>query len=64
MESPGRVLQEKRSKIFGKTYRKTRVQELFSKKVSGCRPATLFKKRLMQKFFSVALLKLFRTAFL
>ena len=52
-ESPGRVLQERRSKIFGKTYWKTRVQRPFSKEVSGCRPATLFEKRLMQRFFSV-----------
>ena len=52
-ESPGRVLQERCSKIFGKTYWKTRVQRPFSKEVSGCRPATLFKKRLMQRFFSV-----------
>ena len=52
-ESPGRVLQERCSKIFGKTYWKTRVQRPFSKEVSGCRPATLFEKRLMQRFFSV-----------
>ena len=52
-ESPRRVLQERRSKIFGKTYWKTRVQRPFSKEVSGCRPTTLFEKRLMQRFFSV-----------
>ena len=52
-ESPGRVLHERRSKIFGKTYWKTRAQRPFSKEVSGCRPATLFEKRLMQRFFSV-----------
>ena len=52
-ESPGRVLQERRSKIFGKTYWKTRVQRPFSKEVSGCRPANLFEKRLMQRFFSM-----------
>ena len=50
-ESPGRVLQEKCSKIFGKTYWKIRVQRPFSKNVSGCRPATLFEERLMQRFF-------------
>ena len=44
---------EKCSKIFGKTYWKTRVQMPFSKNVSGCRPATLFEKKLMQRFFSV-----------
>ena len=54
---------EKCSKIFGKTYWKTRVQMPFSKNVSGCRPATLFEKKLMQRFFSVTFLKLFRTAF-
>ena len=52
-ESPGRVLQERRSKIFGKTYWKTSVQRPFSKEVSGFRPATLFEKRLMKRFFSV-----------
>ena len=52
-ESPGHVLQERRSKIFGKTYWKTRVQRPFSKEVTGCRPATLFEKRLTQRFFSV-----------
>ena len=53
------------SKIFGKAYRKTRVQEPFFKKIiSGCRPATLFKKRLMHRFFSVKLLNFFKTAFL
>ena len=31
-QSPGRVLQERSSKIFGKAYRKTRVQEPFSLK--------------------------------
>ena len=46
-------LQERRSKIFGKTYWKTRVQRPFSKEVSGCRPANLFEKRLMQRFFSM-----------
>ena len=49
-ESPGRVWQERYSKIFGKTYRKTRVQRPFSKNISGCRPATLFEERLMQRF--------------
>ena len=34
------------------TGKKTRVQRLFSKEVSGCRPVTLFEKRLMQRFFS------------
>ena len=52
-ESPGRLLQERRYKILDKTYWKTRVQKPFSKEVSGCRPATLFEKRLMQRFFSV-----------
>ena len=52
-ESPGRVLQERCSEMFGKTYWKTRVQRPFSKEVSGCRPATLFEKRFMQRFFSV-----------
>ena len=37
---------------------------LFLKKVSGCRPATLFKKRLMHRFFSVKFLDFFRAAFL
>ena len=31
-QSPGRVLQERCSKIFGKAYKKTRVQETFLKK--------------------------------
>ena len=52
-ESPGRVLQERCSKIFGKTYWKTRAQRLFSKEVSGYRPATLFEKRPMQRLFFV-----------
>ena len=49
-ESTGRVLQERCSKIFDKTYWKTIVQRPFSKKFSGCRPAILFEERLMQKF--------------
>ena len=52
-ESPGRVLQERCFKMFGKTYWKTRVQRPFPKEVSDCRPATLFEKKLMQRFFSV-----------
>ena len=63
-ESPGRVLQEMCSKIFSKTYRKTRVQEPLLKRVPGCKPATLIEKRLMRKFFSMISFKLFRTAFL
>ena len=39
-------------------------RSLSLKKFSGCRPTTLFKKRLMQRFFSVKCLNLFRTAFL
>ena len=35
----------------------------FLKKNSGCRPATVFKKRLMHRFFSAKFLRLFRTAF-
>ena len=47
------------AKLIGKhVYR-----SLFLKKVSGCRPATLFKKSLIHKFFSVKFL-FFRTAFL
>ena len=46
-QSFGRVLQERCSKIFGKAYKKTRVQELFSKRFSVRRLATLFKKRLI-----------------
>ena len=61
-QSPGRILQESSSKIFGKAYRKTRAQEPFLN--SECRPANLFKKRLMHRFFAVRFLKLFRTAFL
>ena len=49
-ESPGRVLQEKCSKLFGKTFWKTRVQRHFSKKISGYKPATLFEERLMKRF--------------
>ena len=30
----------------------------------GCKPAALFKKKLMHKFFSVNFLNFFRTAFL
>ena len=39
-------------------------KSLFLKEVWDCRPATLFQKRLMYRFFSVKCLKLFRTAFL
>ena len=53
-ESPGRVLQERCCKMFGKTCWKTRVKRPFSKEFSSFRPATLFEKRLMQRFFSVA----------
>ena len=49
-QSPGRVSQEKSSKIFSKAYNKPRVQEPFLEKNSGCRLATLFKKRLMHRF--------------
>ena len=48
----GGVFQERCSKIFGKANRKTCVQEgFFKKKLSVWRPATLFKKKLMHKFF-------------
>ena len=64
-QSLGRVLQERCSEIFGKSYWKTRVQEpFFKKKVSGCRSATLFEKRLMHRFFSEKFLNFFRTAIL
>ena len=43
---------------------KHQYKSLFLKEVWGCRPATLFQKRLMYRFFSVKCLKLFRTAFL
>ena len=62
-ESPGRVLQERCSKILGKTHRKTLVQEPFSKNVPGCRPATLFEKRLMQKFFFCDIFKTLPNSF-
>ena len=39
-------------------------KSLFLKEVWGCRPATLFQKRLIYRFFSVKCLRLFRTAFL
>ena len=52
-ETPGRVLQERRPKIFGKTYWKTVVQRPFSKEVLRSRSAILFEKSLMQRFFSV-----------
>ena len=56
-------MQERSSKIYGKTYRKTRVQEPVSKNVLVCRHATLFEKTLMEKKISVTFLKRFRTAF-
>ena len=42
---------------------KHQYKSLFLKEVWSCRPATLFQKRLMYKFFPVKCLKLFRTAF-
>ena len=36
----------------------------FLKKISGRRPATLFKKRLMRRFFSVKFLKLQNSFFI
>ena len=61
-QSLGRVLQERCSE---KSYWKTRVQEpFFKKKVSGCRSATLFEKRLMHRLFSEKFLNFFRTALL
>ena len=39
-------------------------KSLFLKEVWGCRPANLFQKRLMYRFFSVKCLTVFRTAFL
>ena len=62
---PDTLLQESCSKVFGKNLQEnTCTGDFFKKKNAGCRPATLFKKRLMHRFFSVKFLKLFRTAFL
>ena len=60
-QSPGRVLQERSSNIFGKTYRKTRVQEPFLKKFQYVGPQLYIKRGSCTGFLSV---KLFRTAFL
>ena len=49
---------------FAKFTRKHQCQSLFLKKVAGLRPATLFKKRLRHKCFSVNFLKFLRTPFL
>ena len=50
---------------YGNDYRKTPVQEpFFNKKFQDVGLQTVFKKRLMLRFFSVKFLKLFRTVFL
>ena len=51
-------------KYLAKLTKKHLYRSLFLKKVAGCRPTTLFKKRLMHRCFAVNFLKLFRTAFL
>ena len=65
-QSLGSVLQERCPKIFRKSYKRTRLQEPFffekKKKVSGCSPATSFKKGLMHRFFSVKCLNFLGTA--
>ena len=44
------------------TEKNLHIQEAFLREVSGCRPATLFKKRLVYRFLSVKSLNFFRTA--
>ena len=62
-ESPGRVLQERCAKIFGKTYRKTREHEPFSKNISGCWPPIFFWKQPHAKVFFCDVFKTYQNSF-